>query len=129
MQFLVDTHALLWFFTGNANLSDRVRNWMEDSQHQKLISVASAWEITIKQSQQKLTLPMTAADYIQEKIQWADFDLLPIDLNHFNVLYTLPFHHRDPFDRLLIAQAINQNIPILSKDKAFDSYPVQRYWN
>ena len=128
MQLLVDTHALLWFFSGNSSLSDRVRDLMEDTQHQKLVSIASVWEMTIKQTQQKLILPMNAADYVREKVQWVDFELLPIDLNHLDVLYTLPLHHRDPFDRLLIAQAIYENSPILSKDKMFDAYPVRRYW-
>ncbi|MCT7986147.1 type II toxin-antitoxin system VapC family toxin [Laspinema sp. A4] len=94
-----------------------------------MISVASVWEMAIKQSQNKLTLENLAADYIADKIQWADFDLLSINLRHLRLLSNLPFHHRDPFDRLLIAQAIQENIPILSKDIAFDAYPVQRIWN
>ncbi|MGL4500147.1 MAG: type II toxin-antitoxin system VapC family toxin [Planktothrix sp.] len=129
MRLLLDTHTLLWFFMGNPKLSDKARLLIEDNQNQKLISVASVWEMAIKQSQNKLTLENLAADYITDKIQWADFDLLSINLRHLRLLSTLPFHHRDPFDRLLIAQAIQENIPILSKDIAFDAYPVQRSWN
>lgn len=129
MRLLLDTHTLLWFFMGNPKLSNKARLLIEENQNQKLISVASVWEMSIKQSQNKLTLENTAADYIDEKIQVADFELLSINLRHLRLLSTLPFHHRDPFDRLLIAQAIQENIPVLSKDIAFDAYPVQRIWN
>lgn len=129
MRLLLDTHTLLWFFMGNPKLSNKARLLIEENQNQKLISVASVWEMSIKQSQNKLTLENTSADYIDEKIQVADFELLSINLRHLRLLSTLPFHHRDPFDRLLIAQAIQENIPVLSKDIAFDAYPVQRIWN
>lgn len=129
MRLLLDTHALLWFFLGNSSLSDIARDLIEDSQNQKLISVASVWEMAIKQSKNKLTLENRAADYINDKIELDGFDLLPIHLSHLRLISTLPFHHRDPFDRLLIAQAIQESIPILSKDIAFDAYPVKRIWN
>ena len=129
MRLLVDTHALLWFFSGHSNLSDTVRDLMEDTKHQKLISLATVWEMAIKQSKKKLDLGKSSADYIGEKIQYKDFELLPIDLKHLTLISTLPFHHSDPFDRLLICQCIIENIPILSKDIAFDAYPIERIWH
>ena len=101
---------------------------MEDINHQKLISLASVWEMGIKQSQSKLTLFLPLEDYITDKIKLEDFDLLPIQLNHLGLIYTLPLYHKDPFDRLLITQAMTENIPILSRDVAFDNYNIQRIW-
>jgi PIN domain nuclease of toxin-antitoxin system len=129
MKLLLDTHTLLWFFSGNSNISPTVRLLIEDTQNQKLISVASIWEMAIKQSQSKLDLKKSASDYVEEKISFDDFELLPIQLNHLRLISTLPFYHRDPFDRLLIAQSIAEQVPILSKDKAFDQYSVARIWN
>ncbi|GCE92148.1 hypothetical protein NIES46_01830 [Arthrospira platensis NIES-46] len=129
MRLLLDTHTILWFFMGNSRLSDKVRDLVEDGHNHKLISVATVWEMSIKQSQNKLTLEKTASDYIEEKIRLDDFELLPIQLNHLRILSSLPFYHKDPFDRLLIAQAMQENIPILSKDMAFYAYPIQRIWD
>jgi len=129
MYYLLDTHALIWFFSGHPNLSDFVRNIMEDRQHCKLISLASVWEMAIKQSKGKLTLVLPLEEYIEEKIKLEDFDLLPITLEQLSMISTLPFHHKDPFDRLLIAQSIVEKIPLLSRDSAFDYYPVTRLWD
>ncbi|MCC5899899.1 MAG: type II toxin-antitoxin system VapC family toxin [Phormidium sp. BM_Day4_Bin.17] len=129
MRLLLDAHTVLWFFMGNSRLSDKVRDLVEDGHNHKLISVATVWEMSIKQSQNKLTLEKTASDYIEEKIRLDDFELLPIQLNHLRILSSLPFYHKDPFDRLLIAQAMQENIPILSKDMAFNAYPIQRIWD
>ncbi|AMW29519.1 type II toxin-antitoxin system VapC family toxin [Arthrospira platensis] len=129
MRLLLDTHTILWFFMGNSRLSDKVRDLVEDGHNHKLISVATVWEMSIKQSQNKLTLEKTASDYIEEKIRLDDFELLPIQLNHLRILSSLPFYHKDPFDRLLIAQSMQENIPILSKDMAFNAYPIQRIWD
>ncbi|GAB4279073.1 MAG: hypothetical protein Fur0025_06020 [Oscillatoriaceae cyanobacterium] len=88
---------------GNSQLSDKVRDLVEDGHNQKLISVAIVWEMSIKQSQNKLTLEKTAADYIEEKISLDYFELLPINLNYLRRLSSIQFYHKDPFDRLLIA--------------------------
>jgi PIN domain nuclease of toxin-antitoxin system len=129
MKLLLDTQTLLWFFAGNIELSQFAKNLIEDTKNQKLISIATVWEMSIKQSQHKLDLEKLAADYVADKLCFSDFSLLPIQLNHLVLISTLPFHHRDPFDRLLISQSMTENIPILSKDKAFDSYSVKRIWN
>jgi PIN domain nuclease of toxin-antitoxin system len=129
MRLLLDTHSLIWFFSGHPNLSATARQLMEDTTQQKLISLASVWEMGIKQSKGKLTLSLPLEDYIKEKIKLEDFELLPIQLNHLGVISTLPFHHNDPFDRLLIAQAMTENIPILSRDSAFNNYHLNRIWD
>lgn len=129
MRLLLDTHTLLWFFMGNSKLSANVKYLIEDPQNLKLISIVSVWEMTIKQSQNRLTLGKNAASYIQEKLNWVDFELLQISLNHLKGLSSLPFHHKDPFDRLLIAQAMQENVAILSKDMAFGAYPVEIIWD
>lgn len=126
MKLLLDTHSLIWFFSGHPNLIDVAHQLMEDSSNQKLISLTSIWEMGIKQSKGKLTLSLPLEDYIIEKIKLEDFELLLIQLNHLALISTLPFHHNDPFDRLLIAQAITENIPILSRDIAFDTYHIKR---
>ena len=99
MKVLLDTHSLIWFFSGHPNLSNRGRQIMDDVNHQKLISLASVWEMGIKQSKGKLSLSLPLEDYINDKIKLEDFDLLPIKLNHLALISTLPFHHNDPFDR------------------------------
>lgn len=129
MKLLLDTHSLIWFFSGHSNLSDTARQLMEDVSYQKLISLASVWEMGIKQSKGKLTLSKPLEDYITEKTKLEDFELLPIQLNHIALITTLSFHHNDPFDRLLIAQAITETIPILSRDIAFDAYQVKCIWD
>ena len=129
MKYLLDTHALIWFFSGNVHLSNTVRELMEDINNQKLISIASVWEMAIKLSKGKLTLSLPLENYITQKLNLEDFELLPIKLNHLAIISTLPFHHQDPFDRLLIAQATGENLPILSRDVALDAYQIKRIWN
>jgi len=129
MRFLLDTHSLLWFFSGDTQLSDRTRAIMEDINQTKLISLASVWEMAIKLSKNKLTLAIPLEDYINQKIQFQDYELLSIRLHHLNLISTLPFFHNDPFDRLLIAQAIADNLPILSCDVSLDAYKIKRIWD
>ncbi|MBC6424649.1 MAG: type II toxin-antitoxin system VapC family toxin [Hormoscilla sp. SP12CHS1] len=124
-MYLLDTHALIWFFSG----SNTVRELMEDINNQKLISIASVWEMAINLSKGKLTLSLPLENYITQKLHLEYFELLPIQLNHLAIISTLPFHHQDSFDRLLIAQATVENLPILSIDVAFDAYKINRIWN
>ena len=128
MELLLDTHALIWFFSGDEKLSDTARNLIEDINNIKYISVASAWEMAIKQSKGKLTLSVPLDDYIQEKIKLPDFQLLNIKLSHLKLISQLHFYHNDPFDRLLIAQAIVENISIISQDTMFNLYPIHIIW-
>ena len=128
MKLLLDTHAFLWFIMGSANLSDKARILIEDPANERLLSVASLWEIAIKASLGKLALSSSFEDLIPEQLRLNGIGLLNIRVDHLSVLTTLPFHHRDPFDRLIIAQAILENFPVVSIDAAFDTYGITRLW-
>jgi PIN domain nuclease of toxin-antitoxin system len=128
MRILLDTHTFLWFVLGDVHLSPRARTLIEDLGHEKLISPAVYWEIAIKISIGKYTLAESYETFMDRGINQNGFVILPIEPRHTAVLTTLPFHHRDPFDRLLVAQAIAEQIPIVSGDPSFDAYPVQRLW-
>ena len=93
-----------------------------------LLSVVSLWEIAVKVSIGKMTLPDLFEQFIPEQLMINDIEILPIALPHLTLISSLPFHHRDPFDRLLIAQSIVEDLPIASIDKAFDAYGVNRIW-
>lgn len=128
MRVLLDTHAFLWFVLGDPQLSRRARRHIEDPGNDKLISPASYWEIAIKISLNKYTLSQPYEIFLQRAITDNGFIILPIEPRHTNALITLPFHHRDPFDRLIIGQAIVEQISIITNDKAFASYPVTCIW-
>ena len=122
MRLLLDTHTLIWFFAGDSQLSANARILIEDEDNNKLVSIASIWEMAIKESKGHLNLSLPLHEYIAQKLSLEDFNLLNINLDHLSQIVTMPFYHKDPFDRLLIAQAIMEGIPILSKDSAFDAY-------
>lgn len=128
MTVLLDAHAFLWFVMGSSKLSDTARSLIEEQTQNKLVSVVTLWEIAIKHSLGRLTLKAPFDHIIPQQLSRNGFDVLNISLGHLNALITLPFHHRDPFDRLLIAQAINEQFPVVSADVAFDSYDIQRIW-
>ena len=128
MRLLLDTHAFLWFVLNDTSLSTVARSLISDPQNDVLISPATYWEVAIKVSIGKYQLPGPFADFMSEQIARNDLTILPITVGHAAVVALLPFHHKDPFDRLLIAQAIVENIPVLSVDAAFDPYPVIRLW-
>ena len=129
MRILLDTHTLIWFFAGDSQLSATARILIEDEDNNKLVSIASIWEMAIKESKgHRLNFSLPFEDYIKQKLSWEDFNLLNINLYHLNAIVTMPFHHKDPFDRLLIAQSMVEGIPILSKDSAFDAYSINRIW-
>ena len=128
MRLLLDTHAFLWFIMGSANLSVNARALIEDPANERLLSVASLWEIAIKTSFGKLTLSAPFDELIPAQLKLNGIDLLNIKVDHLSTLTTLPFHHRDPFDRLIIAQAIVEKLPVISLDGTFDAYGVTRHW-
>lgn len=128
MRLLLDTHAFLWFCQGDPALSARAKAALEDPANQKLVSLASCWEIAIKAGLGKLTLGEPAATYIPNALARTGFDILGITLAHAAAVETLPHHHRDPFDRLLVAQARIEGTPIVSVDGALDPYGVARIW-
>lgn len=128
MTVLLDTHTFLWFIDGSAQLSQVARQLIEDRQNTRLVSIASLWEIAIKSSIGKLELSMSLPEVVEQHIYGNAMEVYAIAPQHLERLRQLPFHHNDPFDRLLVAQSLEENIPILSKDSAFDLYEVNRRW-
>jgi PIN domain nuclease of toxin-antitoxin system len=127
-MILLDTHAFLWFILDDPQLSAHGDRLISDRSNTIAISPASYWEIAIKISIGKYSLPEPYDTFIEREIATNDFDILPILPKHTSTLINLPFHHKDPFDRLLIAQAITENIPIISNDSILDKYPIHRIW-
>jgi PIN domain nuclease of toxin-antitoxin system len=129
VKILLDTHTFLWFIAGDERLDDYARQLIEEPTNERYLSVASVWEITIKSSLGRLTVPLPPSTLIREQI-WANaIDLLAIKPEHFDTLYSLPYHHNDPFDRLIIAQAIQEGLLLVTKDQVFDAYSVQVAWS
>lgn len=128
MRLLLDTHTFIWFVIDSPRLSVMVRRLIENENNEKLLSTASVWEMAIKQSTGKLNFGKPFREFIEEQTNMNSIDLLNINLDYIDVIAKLPLHHRDPFDRLLIAQAMVEEIPILSADSAFDAYAIQRLW-
>jgi PIN domain nuclease of toxin-antitoxin system len=127
MKVLLDTHAFLWFVNDDPQLSLAAKTLME-SEVDLLLSVASLWEISIKVGIGKLDLPKPFDVFIPEQLELNEIELLQIELKHLTPLTSLPLHHRDPFDRLLISQSLVEELTILSADKIFDRYAVKRSW-
>jgi PIN domain nuclease of toxin-antitoxin system len=127
MKLLIDTHVFLWFINDSDELSDLAKSLLE-SEFDLWLSLASVWEIAIKLSVKKLLLPEPFADFLTEQLAINEIELLTPTLKHFEVVSQLPLHHRDPFDRLIIGQAITEDVAIVSIDAAFDAYEVQRLW-
>lgn len=127
-RFLLDTHTILWLITDHPSLGMVARDLIIDLKNSILISIVTPWEIVIKTSLGKLIIAEAFDPYIAREIASNRFQILPTTPPHLSKVASLPHHHRDPFDRLLIAQAIVENMPILSADVAFDAYPVARLW-
>ena len=127
MNVLIDTHTFLWFINDSPNLSSTAKDLLE-SDNEVCFSLASIWEIAIKVSLGKLALPTTVGEFIPEQLELNQINLLPIQVSHLDTVASLPFHHRDPFDRLIIAQAICEQISVVSADQAFDLYEIKRLW-
>ena len=126
MRQLLDTHTFLWFVMGNSRITAKLRAQIEDNEN--FVSVVSIWEIAIKYGIGKLNLEVTFDDFIDRQITPNGIQLLDIKLEHLKVVSALPLHHRDPFDRLLIAQAIVEDILLISADRVFALYPVRVMW-
>jgi PIN domain nuclease of toxin-antitoxin system len=126
MSVLLDTHAFLWWVTDSPRLTRRARRTIAESPC--LLSVASCWEMAIKASLGHLDAPRPIERFFQQQIEVNGFTLLPIAFEHAAAVRELPFHHRDPFDRLLAAQALHAEIAIVSADRVFTRYGVKRIW-
>jgi PIN domain nuclease of toxin-antitoxin system len=128
MEILVDTNALLWFVANDSRLSAVASQVLSDPAKQRMISVASLWEVTIKFSLNKLPLALPLADFFNQHLWPTKVRLLPIETAHLLKLASLPQHHRDPFDRLIVAQALEEKLPLVSSDAMLDAYGIQRLW-
>lgn len=128
MDILLDTHTLLWFITDAPRLSRNAVELVNDSSNNKFVSIVSLWEIAIKLSIGKIFFTEPFHQLFPHQLDINGFELLPVEINHTSVIAMLPFHHRDPFDRLLIAQSLEENMSIVSADKVFDDYGVTRLW-
>ncbi len=125
MKLLLDTHVFLWLNDLPEKLTNAARKACEDSSNNLYLSLASVWEIQIKQQLGKLQLEAPWQDMIKTQRQLNDLTLVPIELTHVEALANLPPAHRDPFDRLLIAQAITEGMTIVTLDIVFKEYPAQ----
>jgi PIN domain nuclease of toxin-antitoxin system len=128
MTLLLDTHSFLWFWWDDPQLSGTAKQAICDATNRKLISTASCWEIAIKVSLKKLDLGAPYRGFIHEHMVRNNFELLQITDEHLAMLVDLPFHHKDPFDRLLVAQSLYEQIPIVSVDPQLDAYGITRIW-
>ena len=128
MRLLLDTHALLWFALDDPQLSATARAAIADPTNAVLVSPASYWEIAIKVSLGKYSLSEPYEDFLRRAVEGNDMAILPIEPRHTAALISLTFHHKDPFDRMLLAQASVEGIPIVSVDSKFDPYPITRLW-
>lgn len=129
MRLLLDTHIFLWFIMRDPSLSRNTLDQLENGTHELLLSTASMWELAIKVSTGKLQVSNNLEDFFHQQLAQNDITELPITISHVAHVAYLPLHHRDPFDRLIIAQAIVERVPILTADEAFKLYPVQIIWN
>jgi len=127
MAFILDTHAFLWFVAGDKQLPESIKSKIIDINESCFLSVASLWEITIKNQIGKLTLGLS----LEELFEYADrnrIEIIQISYEHLLTLSKLPGHHNDPFDRIIISQAIAENLTLVSKDKGFKKYKIKQQW-
>ena len=128
MTHLLDTHAFLWFIAGSDQLSSHARARIEDENNDRLLSVAGLWEMAIKTSLGKLDVPLPFTRLVRTHVTGNAIDVLSIEPEHLDVQRQMPFHHHEPFDRLILAQAVAEDIPVISRDDAFAEYPVRVIW-
>ena len=128
MSLLLDTHTFLWWVEDAASLSRRARRAIADAGNECFVSLASSWEIAIKTSLGKMKLGAPVEQFIPEQMGANGFRMLGIEFDDVARVASLPFHHRDPFDRLLIAQALRRDLVFVSRDRLFDRYGVERVW-
>ncbi len=128
MNLLLDTHAFLWFIKGSDRLSERARRLIEDQRNARHLSVGSLWEMAIKVSMGRLEVPLPFTHLVSEHVRGNAIEVLGLKAAHLDVQRTLPFHHRDPFDRMIIAQAQAEDMKIVGKDEKFGRYEADLLW-
>ncbi len=128
MRAVLDTSVFLWFISDSDRLSINARNYIADMENELILSVASLWEIAIKTSLGKLELLRSFDQLITTQLEENEVKVLPIELNHLSEVIKLPFHHRAPFDRIIIAQSMAEELPVITSDAAFQRYPISVIW-
>jgi PIN domain nuclease of toxin-antitoxin system len=128
MNLLLDTHTLLWHALDDPHLSANARTLIADADNELFLSIASLWELAIKESTGKLNLQQSFADFIARETIFYRIKTLDIKVPNTVLVAKLPLHHRDPFGRMLVAHAFLDRLPIVSADKIFDAYGVTRLW-
>ena len=128
MRVLIDTHVFIWWTSDVKKLSSRVHDLLLDPSTEAILSMVSIWEMQIKLSLGKLQFRTALSELVDDEINRNRIELLPLSLSHIYALSNLPHHHRDPFDRILIAQSMEEDLQILSIDEMFDTYDVKRLW-
>lgn len=131
MRYIIDTHTFLWFNEGSDQLSKLSRKIIEDQNNEIFVSIASLWEISIKTALKKLEISGSYESVLDDLVQ-ANIEILPINFLHTVYQHKLPIYHKDPFDRIIVSQALGEKIDLLSGDQIldsyFDEYPVKRIW-
>lgn len=127
MDILLDTHTLIWFLNGDINLPDNVRDSIENPENYKTVSIASIWEIAIKTSLGKFKFPKGFNSFLQ-LVEESGFDILPITIEHSIIIASLEFIHRDPFDRMMVAQCMADDYVLATKDDKMKGYPIKTIW-
>ena len=128
MSYLIDTITFLWFITDHTGISSHAENLIQQPDNPIYLSVGSVWEMSIKVSLNRLEMPTPFNEFVDSQLIENRIALLPIRTDHTAKLISLPFHHQDPFDRLLVAQALHEGYTLISKDEVFDEYGVNREW-
>lgn len=128
MRLIVDTHALIWYVDQDHLLSQKAHAAIDDPANELWLSAATVWEIAIKVGLKKLTLSLPYREWISRAIADLDMSILPITIEAADIQQNLPWHHRDPFDRLIIAQSLAEGFPVVSNDPLFDAYDIERVW-
>lgn len=125
MRLLLDTHVFIWWADQQESLSATALSALKEEANELLLSAASVWEMQIKVQLGKLKLSMPLQELVATQVEANDLRILPVELAHVLALNALPFHHKDPFDRLLIAQSIQEDVTLVSADPEFPAYPVK----
>jgi PIN domain nuclease of toxin-antitoxin system len=127
VKLLLDTHALLWFAADDRRLGRRAQRAMESADAELYISAATVWEMAIKCSVGRLALPSHVDRYVGDKLN-EGYRMLPVEWSHAAAVEQMPWHHRDPFDRLLAAQALVEEMPVVTRDRVFRKYGLETVW-
>lgn len=127
MNYILDTHTLIWFMEGDVFLSINAKTAIEDERNIKYVSIASLWEIAIKISLGKLLLKKPLEEFL-DNLSQTNINILPLKFSHFLRISKLEFIHKDPFDRIIICQSLEENLSVIGKDQNFPAYGVNLFW-